>query len=124
MNREQKRAFIRDAHKRGIKKETAEAFIRARELELNEQNPPQHICDGDKVMLDVKKIQERKNYEMMSNDYKEFVECSRGEVMTAHVERQNLISMVEEPRWLFWSGDLIRLDEFVNMPAWVTQQDS
>ena len=123
MNREQKRAFIRDARKRGIKKETAEAFIRARELGLNKPNPPQHINDGDKVMLDVEKIHERGNYEKMSRDYKEFVERSRGKVMTAHVERQNLISMVEEPRWLFWSGDLIKLD-FANGPAEVAQQDS
>lgn len=123
MNREQKRAFIRDARKRGIKKETAEAFIRAREIGLSKPSPPQHIKEGEPVILNVENIQARVNYNKMSDGYKSFVESSEGKIFTAHVERENLISLIEEPKWIFWSGDLIKI-KTVNEPSEDVQQDS
>ena len=47
----------------------------------------------------------------MADAYKEFVDASEGVVFTAHVERENMISLVEEPKWLFWSGDLEKVPQ-------------
>ena len=47
----------------------------------------------------------------MADAYKEFVDASEDVVFTAHVERENMISLVEEPKWLFWSGDLEKVPQ-------------
>lgn len=73
-------------------------------------SPPQEIAEGDKVRLNIELVKTRKNYSRMAEGYKKFVEQNDGTVFTAHVERENMISMAEEPRWLFWSGDLIKVD--------------
>ena len=39
--------------------------------------------------------------------YKDFIESAGDTVFTARQERKNLISLEESPQWLFWSGDLI-----------------
>lgn len=74
-------------------------------------SPPQEIDEGGKVRLNTELIKARKNYQRMAESYKKFVEQNDDTVFTAHVERENMISMVEEPRWLFWSGDLIKVDD-------------
>lgn len=47
----------------------------------------------------------------MAEAYKSFVEDNESVVFTAHVEKPNMISFLEEPRWLFWSGDLDIVEE-------------
>ena len=102
MNREQRRALAKRAQKNGMSKELAEIASGA-----GEHTKPQAFDEGDKIRLNVEAIKARKNYERMSPMYKEFVEAAGDTVFTAHVERANMISLAEEPKWLFWSGDLI-----------------
>ena len=72
---------------------------------------PQDIQDGDRVIINIDLVKGRKNYESMSTKYKNFVESAGDTVFTARQERQNLISLEESPQWLFWSGDLIIVND-------------
>lgn len=72
---------------------------------------PQKFNEDDKFMLDIEKIRARKNYNYMTDNYKRFVSENVDTVFTAHVESRGLISAKEEPMWLFWSGDLLRVAE-------------
>lgn len=104
MNREQKRNFVKRAAKKGMDKKLAKTFA---ESIGSFHSDPQDIEEGAKVKINLDLIKSRKNYENMSEKYKEFVESSADQVFTAHVEKRNLVSFVEEPKWLFWSGDLL-----------------
>lgn len=113
MNREQKRAMERKLRKKGYTEADAKQYVKSAEalgsiirLGSGEASPPQKFNEGDKVKLNLSRIKGRKNYDKMLDNYKEFVDGNADTVFTAHVERKNLISMQEEPRWLFWSGDL------------------
>ena len=114
MNREQKRTLEKRLRKKGVTKDRAQELVKVmndadfiRQNGSGVPNPPQKFNEGDKVMMDVERIKARVNYERMSDAYKQFVSEHAGEVFTAHIERENLISFTEEPRWLFWSGDLV-----------------
>lgn len=63
-----------------------------------------------KVMLDVEEITSRKDFETKLDDYKQFVLENKDTVFTAHVEHGRLISLKENPTWLFTKFDLIKLD--------------
>ena len=108
MNREQKRDFIRKASKNGMGKKAAKVFA---DSIGSVHSEPQDIQDGDKVIINVDLVKGRKNYESMSTKYKDFVESVGDTVFTARQERKNLISLEESPQWLFWSGDLIIVNE-------------
>lgn len=114
MNRETRRKLTKEVKKRGLSDVQAKAYVevvnRADEIRKNGASattPEKHFEDGDKVMINIDAIKARQNYEHMSENYKQFVENSAGVVYTAHIEQQKLVSFEEEPRWLFWSGDLI-----------------
>lgn len=111
MNREQKRAFVKNAKKKGVKTTEAKAYAEIIGSGAGKNTDAQEISEGEKVMLNIQAIVSRKNYERMNDKYKEFVNNSTDKVFTAHVEHKNLISLVEEPKWLFWSGDLIKIKE-------------
>lgn len=108
MNREQRRAFVKKAKSKGISEKAAEAYAAILDKGVGKVTPSQPIDEDEQVMLNVEAIKARQNYGRMSDFYKQFVEESSGKVFTAHVERPNLISLKEEPQWLFWSGDLIK----------------
>lgn len=111
MNRQQKRAFVKKAQSKGISKNVAEAYLAIKEAGLDKVSLPKQFQEGDKVKLDVEKITQRKDYEKMNPRYKEFVESNVDTVFTAHLERETLISLAEQPEWLFWSGSLIKVKE-------------
>jgi len=116
MNREQKRKLERSARKGGLSankaKLYAEIMANADEIRKNgagQVSPSQDIPEGTKVKLNVELIKSRQNYERMSQKYRELIESEEisPNKYTAHVEASNMISLVELPNWLFWSGDLI-----------------
>lgn len=111
MNREQKRAFVKKAKKKGVGANEAKAYAEIISHGTGTHTPPQDIVEDEKVKLNIESIKARQNYERMSDKYKEFVNSNADTVFTAHVEQPTLISLKEEPRWLFWSGDLIRVEE-------------
>lgn len=106
MNREQTRKLRRDAKKKGVNEAITDLFIHMKKAGFDTPNPPQEIHTGDSVSLDLEKIKKRRDYDRMSPAYRQFVENNDGKVFTATQEQGNLISLQEEPQWLFWSGDL------------------
>lgn len=110
MNREQKRKLVKKAKKNGMREELAKTFAEIASG-TGEHTQPQTFIEGDKIRLNIEAIKARKHYERMSPMYKSFVESAGDTVYTAHVERTNMISLAEEPKWLFWSGDLIRVSD-------------
>lgn len=111
MNREQKRAFVKRAKKKGVGTEAAKAYAEIISNGSGKPTPPQDIVEGEKIKLNLKNITSRANYDNMSDKYKIFVNENENTIFTAHVEKPNLISFAEEPKWLFWSGDLIKVSE-------------
>lgn len=114
MNRQQKRAFVKKAQSKGISKDAAKAYLAIREAGLDKLSLPKQFQEGDKVKLDMEKIKRRKDYERLNPRYKEFVESNADTVFTAHLERETLISLKEQPEWLFWSGSLIKVKEEID----------
>ena len=108
MNREQRRAFVKNAKSRGVSEKAAEAYAAILDKGVGKVTPSQPIEEDEQVMLNVEAIKASQNYGRMSELYKQFVEEGLGKIFTAHIERPNLISLKEEPKWLFWSGDLIK----------------
>lgn len=111
MNREQKREFVKKAKKKGVGAEAAKAYAEIISNGAGQTTPKQDIVEDEKVKLNIEAIKARQNYERMSDKYKKFVDENTETVFTAHVERPTLISLKEEPKWLFWCGDLIKLKE-------------
>lgn len=113
MNREERRAYIKKAKKKGISKEQAETYLEIAQNGAGKTTEAQVIENGAKVMLNIEAVKARKNYNKLSEKYKAFVEDSDGKVFTAVTKEKlkNVISLEEEPRWLFWSGDLIVVEE-------------
>ena len=113
MNRKEKRNMEKKFRHNGATPEQAKDHVmtmeKIHEIIRSGSGTPSHpktIEEGAAVRMDLEKIMKRKNYEKMSVPYKEFVTQNADTVFTAHVEDNNLISFVEEPKWLFWSGDL------------------
>ena len=111
LNRQYRRAFVKKAQGKGISKNVAEAYLAIKEAGLDNLSLPKQFQEGDKVKLDVEKIKRRKDYGKMNTKYKEFVESNADTVFTAHLERETLISLKEQPEWLFWCGSLINVKE-------------
>lgn len=111
MNRQQKRSFIKQAQKKGISRNVAEAYISVKESGMDIVSLPKQIHEDDRVKLDVEKIKSRNDYQKMNPKYKQFIEANKDTVFTAHIERDTLISLKEFPEWLFWSGDVIVLGD-------------
>ncbi len=106
MNREQRRRFVKNAGKQGMSKENAQKFLSIAD-NLNESHTPrQEIHTGDIVILKTEELKARKNYGIMNPKYREFIERSDGVRYTAVLEREELIHLEEEPKWLFWCGDM------------------
>lgn len=110
MNREQKRAFVKSATKRGTSKSVAKAYAEILSHGFTANSAAQDIQNGDKVKLDIEKIKARVNYNVMNQKYKDFVEESADKVFTARV-KNNLVVLEENNQWMFWSGDLIKVGE-------------
>lgn len=77
----------------------------------------QKLEDGDRVKLNVDQIVRRKDYSKMQPEYRNFVETNRDRAFTAHLYRKRedgfsaMVELAEEPKWLFWYGDLIKIEE-------------
>ena len=106
MNREQRRAFKKKHGK------TAREYA-ADKLNKLSQEIENHLLDGNKVRLDVDRIVSRSDYAHTTEEYKEFVESSRDKVFTVRLYRKRtdgfsaIVELAEEPKWLFWYGDLV-----------------
>lgn len=110
MNREQRRK-LRECLKSNIRYFSGEID----DLSGNKEFYP--LKDGDKVLLNVCKITARKDYCKTQPEYQSFVEQNKGIVFTARLYRKYndgfsaMVELKEDPRWLFWNGDLIRITD-------------
>lgn len=80
-------------------------------LDYSVYTPPHHFNEGDQVMLNLEHIANRGDFNTLNERYRAFVEDNQRKVFTVHIERgedseEQLISLNEQPEWLFWSGDL------------------
>lgn len=79
--------------------------------------PP--LREGDKVRLNVPQITARKDYTHKQAEYREFVEQNGSVIFTVRYYRKKqgsfpaLVEFQEDPKWLFWVGDLIRVEDEV-----------
>jgi len=108
VNREQRRAFQKK-HKKSVREHAADKLNK---LSQEIENP---LHEGDLVKLDVDRITKREDYAQTTEEYQAFVESSRDRVFTVRLYRKRedgfsaIIELVEEPKWLFWYGDLVRI---------------
>lgn len=108
MNREQRRS-VQKKQKKNVQKD---AVDKLNQLAQEIDNP---LHEGDQVRIDVDRIVNRKDYARTTEEYRAFVESSRDRVFTARLYRKRedgfsaIIELAEEPRWLFWYGDLVRV---------------
>ena len=112
MNRAQKRALVKRLKKRGMSEETAKKLIEQEEsgkLVL----PDIRLADGDKVRLNLKTITQRSAYPEMNPVYRDFVESNADTVFTVRFDNPDSVVayLEEEPKWRFYTGDLIRIEE-------------
>jgi hypothetical protein len=119
MNRQQRRAIAKNLKHKGVK--NADELVKKYDdmqkinnADASERTPSQDIAEGQKVKLRIETIKSRASYTMLSEQYKKFVEENANTVFSAHIERPNMISFQENPKWLFWSGDLIKVEVFDN----------
>lgn len=109
MNREDRRAL---KNKLSNKDQRARA---ANTLKNLGDEADKKVCDGDLVVLNVKRIMARKDYSRMQEEYRQFVESSRDKVFVARSHRKRpdgfsaLIELDGVEKWLFWYGDLIQV---------------
>jgi predicted RNA-binding protein with TRAM domain len=110
INREERR-------KRGLTKEQAETL----EYYLKLENTPDDklIDNGSKVKFKYEQITSEKDWVRKSEKYRTFVEENKDKEFTVLIEntkihnKYKLVSLVEDetdPKWLFWVGDLQRID--------------
>lgn len=111
MNRKDRRTFIKQAKKSGATKGTAMAYLAMKELEQDDPDAFKRFHEDDKVRIDIERITNRSNYDQMTDEYRAFIEESEGKVFTVHIESNAMISLKENPEWLFWKGDLIAVKE-------------
>lgn len=112
MNREQRRAFVRKAKRVGVDERVATTTLDIFTNGVGTFSPANpDIKTGDVVQIDMTKVTARKNYDKMAPAYKEFVMSSEGKLFHAVDEGHNTIHLEEAPKWLFWSGDLIRVEQ-------------
>ena len=84
-----------------------------RELEVSSE-----MTDGTKVKLDVERMKASPRWENQNEKYVEFVENNVNTVFTVQKEEKfggkPIVSLAEdehEPKWLFYEGDLIKVEE-------------
>jgi hypothetical protein len=77
------------------------------------------IEEGCKVKLKYEQITSRKDYVKLRLDYRTFVEDNKETEFTVLIEdkrvhnKYKMVSLkedIKDPKWLFWVGDLIRID--------------
>lgn len=110
MNRKQRRAFVKRAKKKGVSEREAKAYAEIVSEGTGTHTKAQEIQSGDKVMLNIEAVKNRRNYSITTDKYKDFVNKSEGKVFTAVAKGGGLVELEGKP-WLFWCGDLVVMEE-------------
>lgn len=72
------------------------------------------IKDGDKVRLNINRIQNYKQYSTLADKNKLWIKAHRTDIFTVEIDAaQKVICTFKEdetkPKWKFWLGDLIKI---------------
>lgn len=117
MNRQKRRELTSRLRKKGLSNEDIQTVIKLKEAQDNGQV----LQPGDKVQLDIDRIKQHPGWEDRHPEYKEFCESNVGRTFTVEYDKSlksnpSLVCLVEDqtvPKWLFWPGDLKKVDEIV-----------
>ena len=112
MNREQRRSKVKSLQKEGFSKEAALGIVRIQDYMA--KNPKTaELSEGQAVKLNTEKLLDG-DHDAMNQRYLEFLLSASERVFHVHIEDKlgtAIVSLQEEPTWLFWSGDLIPFTE-------------
>jgi ABC-type tungstate transport system permease subunit len=115
MNREEKRKVTKKLKSKGYTLDRINTYISYREkLESSII-----LSEGDLVRIDINRIKEHPDYSKLSEKYKAFIANNTGREFTVeydknHTNNPTLVCLKEDttdPKWLFWTGDLIKEDK-------------
>lgn len=118
MDREQRRKFTKQMKAKGYSEKPIEIA-----LALQGEKPKIDIFDeGDKVKLNTSRIKSHpdysKNIDFNKQNYHNFIDANDGKVFTVeydpkHTNNPTLFCLKEDetdPKWLWWTGDLIKVE--------------
>lgn len=114
MNRQQRRDLTSRLRKKGLSNEDIQTVVKLKEAQDNGQV----LQPGDKVQLDIDRIKQHPGWEDRRPEYKEFCESNVGRTFTVEYDKArksnpSLVCLAEDqtvPKWLFWPGDLKKVD--------------
>lgn len=115
MNRQQRRDLSSRLRKNGMSKEDVQTVIKLKEA----QDSQPTLQAGDKVQLDIERIKGHPGWQDRRLEYREFCESNAGRTFTVEYDKarkgnSGLVCLAEDPtvpKWLFWTGDLKKVDE-------------
>ncbi len=120
MNREQRRQTIKNLQKKGLKRESAETFVER--MDFTEHHFNRDVWEGEKVKLNYDRITHYKDWKILRQEYRDFVEANKDTVFTVEFDDirkkeaeknkglSGLCQFVEDTtpvKWLFYAIDLI-----------------
>lgn len=120
MNREQRRQTVKNLQKKGLKRESAETFVER--MDFTEHSFNRDVWEGEKVKLNYDRITHYKDWKILRQEYKDFVEANKDTVFTVEFDDirkkeaekskgiSSLCQFVEDTtpvKWLFYAIDLI-----------------
>lgn len=119
MNREQKRAKIKEFQKKyGL------SALEAKDVLNRYLNPKINLYEGTKVQLNYKEMESHPDWGKLNPKYKEFVENNRNTIFTVEYDpikkknntsdKSSMVCLKEDitvPKWLFFTSDLIIADQ-------------
>ena len=111
MANKSKNNATKQTKKAGLSEKISEFFTYLADAK-DDESKQNEIVEGCRVMLNLPKIKSKRFYEQMNPKYKEFIDASGDMVFTVHIEHKELVSFKEDPRWLFWRSDLIKINDY------------
>lgn len=110
MENKSKNRTSKQTKKSGLSEKLSSFFTYLADSKNNESKNDE-ITEGCRVMLNIPEIKSKRCYEQMNPKYKEFINSSGNMVFTVHFEHKELVSFKEDPTWLFWRSDLIKIND-------------
>lgn len=83
-------------------------------LKVIQSQKPKYIPEGTKVQLNVEKMRKNKDWDRLTDKYKQWVNNHANDIFTViydknHIKNPIVVSLKEDmsvPKWLFYIGDL------------------
>jgi hypothetical protein len=110
MNREQRRAAVKDLKSKGLSESVAKLWVAAGE----KYRMGEPISEGTKVRLNLKSIMSDVNYERKTSRWKQFIQDHKDDEFSVEyipelTDHPTVVCLKEDPsevKWTWWVGDL------------------